>query len=447
MPLHPRNATALSGASTAAVEQTLASTRRFLNDGSWLGKRNRYVTNTVNVIKDELKTNGVLTSPRNLAQYIAVSGVLHVADGWAYLGRAIIALLRGDPRRSLHLAYYAELRAAMSLLATEGIGVFSGDHFLVTGNCVVSRLPVKSPTHEFVWDVLQHWAGLAPTGSTLAEILHPYGRSLADWLQPVGGVAAFAPQARSWFEAWGMDLKELGNDREARNESSYRPGGLPTDWTLDATDAIAFVTDLWRMFEPSSTSFEQIDQHLMRTALETIFEARNNSRGAKKTADRRGFVNAIVTNQGLGPATEELWVSFLLRETDAADPGLILAAGVPTRRVPQDAFGVISRACLLLRAASGLADRSLGRAGIDAERIRFWKERLLAGRGLWQPGEMPSSADLWTDVRDATIDVDELVSSTNAQDRHLRHFAVELAQQLSVLGTCERIALWGIAST
>jgi hypothetical protein len=68
---------------------------------------------------------------RHLAQYIAASSILHCADGWSYLGRAINCLLKGDPHRVVHLAYYAELRAALSLLASEAIGVFSRNNFVI----------------------------------------------------------------------------------------------------------------------------------------------------------------------------------------------------------------------------------------------------------------------------------------------------------------------------
>ena len=55
-----------------------------------------------------------------IGEYIASSAPLHLADGWNYLSRAFDAACRGDRGAAYHLSYYAELRAAMSLLATEG---------------------------------------------------------------------------------------------------------------------------------------------------------------------------------------------------------------------------------------------------------------------------------------------------------------------------------------
>jgi len=73
---------------------------------------------------------GTIQSPTQLSEYIAASCLLHCSDGWSYLGRAISALLRGDPHRARHLAYYAELRAATALLAK--VGVSSIDSNLAT---------------------------------------------------------------------------------------------------------------------------------------------------------------------------------------------------------------------------------------------------------------------------------------------------------------------------
>jgi hypothetical protein len=115
----------------------------------------------------------------------------------------------------------------MSLLATEGIGVFNNKHFVVDGANHVSQLPKESRTHEFAWDALNHWAQSSTSGALFADVMRPYGRPLEEWLAPIGGGAAVLPQAQAWFQQWGMDLSLIGEDRESRNARSYRPSGLP----------------------------------------------------------------------------------------------------------------------------------------------------------------------------------------------------------------------------
>jgi hypothetical protein len=109
------------------VEETFSGLERFIKQRTWIGRANRYSRDTIRRIKSDIGIGGV-RSPRQLSQYVAASTVLHCADGWSYLGKAISCLLRGDPHRCRHLAYYAELRAALSLLASEGVGIFQDRH-------------------------------------------------------------------------------------------------------------------------------------------------------------------------------------------------------------------------------------------------------------------------------------------------------------------------------
>ena len=141
--------------SRADVELTVATLKQFIKRSMWLGKTNRYLKNVVN----RLKIDHPLSAhyQRNLAQYIAASSILHANDGWCYLGRAVSALMNGDPHRSLHLAYYAELRAAMALLASEGVGIFNKKHYVLNGPNMATRLSSSQGTHRIAWDALEFW--------------------------------------------------------------------------------------------------------------------------------------------------------------------------------------------------------------------------------------------------------------------------------------------------
>jgi len=56
----------------------------------------------------------------DLLEVLAIRGPLHALDGWSYVGRALSALIAGDSHAARHLAYYGELRGALSLLASSG---------------------------------------------------------------------------------------------------------------------------------------------------------------------------------------------------------------------------------------------------------------------------------------------------------------------------------------
>jgi hypothetical protein len=197
------------------IELTLAGLDRFIKAAKWVGATNRYSQDTVKRIQADI-ARGRLQSSRQLAQHIAASSILHSADGWSYLGKSISCLMRGDPHRSRHLAYYAELRAALSLLASEGIGIFQQQHFVFDGPNSVTKLQSGSTTHQVVWSCLDYWAKQKRSGALFARIIKPYGRNLDEWLAPLGGAAIVAPQAREWFRQWGFDLRALADDRNAR---------------------------------------------------------------------------------------------------------------------------------------------------------------------------------------------------------------------------------------
>src|SRR5438067_355249 len=148
MPLHPNDCATIQSSSRAYVEKTLSGLRRFAREFHWIGKSNAYSGDIIEKIKMDSVAHRI-RNPRHLSQYISASCLLHCADGWSYLGKAIVLLLRGDPHRCRHLAYYAELRAAMSLLAADGIGIFNNTHFVFDGPNSVTRLPRNYNTHRF----------------------------------------------------------------------------------------------------------------------------------------------------------------------------------------------------------------------------------------------------------------------------------------------------------
>lgn len=351
MAFHPDNAAAIVAARPVDVIKSLAATSRYCRHGRWLGKGNKYAANTIQRLMSDIASGSV--NGRHLAQYIAVSTVLHVSDGWSYLGRAIQSLLQGDPYRALHLGYYAELRAAMSLLATQGIGVFKSKHFIIDGNNQASALPIKSPTHEFAWDALNYWAQSPDSGSLFAGILRPFGRSLEDWLRPVGGGTAVLPQAQEWLKQWGMDLSLIGEDRESRNARSYRPTGLPSPLSMNVELSVKFSSGLWGILEPGVSTFEILDRHVLRLSVESLFRGRTGMLPSPQNAHFVNLVGAVVGNQGMTGTLSTEWSNFLLRQSDPDDPAIIQHSKVLPQDNETDPYGVISRSTLLLRIATG----------------------------------------------------------------------------------------------
>jgi hypothetical protein len=446
MPLSNVDRQYVQSLSRSDVEATFYGLRKFIQSSYWIAKNNKYSQDVVAKIASEVRA-GAIGNGRHLAQYIAASSILHCADGWSYLGKSIISLLRGDPHRSRHFGYYAELRAAMSLLASEGVGIFNKRHILINAPHSVSPLSGDYGTHQFAWDCLEFWSSQPSSGDLFSKIIKPYGRTLDDWFHPIGGGVAVASQASHWFQQWGMDLRMGLDDRNARNESSYRPDGLPRSWRIKGADALNLVRDIWMSLEPNLESpFKNIDDYVLRIAVETAFRGQNGVTPLRAPAKYQRFIEAILNSQDFPVPVRGRWMSFLTRKISSGDPSIFVLSQQSPNDPNSSHAGIIARATLLLRVASGSASELIRSAGLPANSISFWWNEFGPDRGLWE-GSKPSEelVDLWADVEPLLNDIDSFQSRHQASDQTFLRLGSELAHALVGLGGTERVAVWSLS--
>ncbi|MCP4329785.1 MAG: hypothetical protein GY791_15260 [Alphaproteobacteria bacterium] len=444
MTLPVADQTPIAALSRSDIQDTFAGLKRFVRDSRWIGKTNRYAKSVV----ERLKRDHPLTQrqKRNLAQYIAASAVLHANDAWGYVGRTVACLMTGDAHRALHLAYYAELRAGMSLLAGAGIGVFNHRHFIVSDVNATARLTTNLGTHQIAWAALKYWSQQPSSGALFARLVRPEGHTLDDWFLPVGGSQTLAPQAQDWFQQWGMDLNLATRDRDARNESSYRPDGIPSTWTITPTARLGFVQDLWAALEPSiPSSFEEIDRHILRYALERHFAGSTGTIADRGNREFVRLVDQILAARGLSQSAAKRWRDFLLRRQVPKDPTIFhYSTNAPIGQAI-DVFSVTSRAVLLLRIATGSANDLLQKAGFRENELEFWWRPIGETRGLWAIEVPPETlSDLWADVRDAIDDIARLGDADPRSMQTATGIATNLGDRFSVLCSHERVGLWAL---
>lgn len=442
--LHTLDRAAINGLVRSQMELTTAGLKPFLKRASWIGKTNHYAHDVVARLKAALPATP--EQERNLAQYIAASVALHSNDGWSYLGRSVACLLAGDAHRALHLAYYAELRASMSLLASAGIGIFNTQHFVVPTANSTTKLRFGQGTHVIAWLALEEWAQQAASGALFAQLIRPEGRTLDEWFQPQGGASALAPQAKSWFMQWGMDLDLATEDRDARNESSYRPDGVPATKELNAKDGLEFVRDMWSTLEPSATSsFEQIDRHILRLAMERYHVGLTGNPVNAADPAFIALVERAVSALSLARAAEDRLKRFLLRQSAPDNPLIFKYSSIRPVGSQTDAFAIMSRAVLLLRVATGSAHDLLNRAGFDAAVLSFWWQKLGEARGLWKSGSVPAAlSDLWADIEDGLREVEEIEAADPKAFETINGVAYGIFARLNVFASHERVGLWAL---
>ena len=156
-----------------------------------------------------------------LADYLALSTTCHLFAGWRYLGQSAYAMADAARHASLHLAYYAELRAAMAILASAGIGILDTCHFSINSQGIVKTcgyldqcgsfpaIGVASdriPTHRATWQCLKEWSQLPASSQLVLGQFNVFGRDGADWIAAFG---ASATTPICWLADWSIDLKSL----------------------------------------------------------------------------------------------------------------------------------------------------------------------------------------------------------------------------------------------
>lgn len=447
MALNSNDQNAISRLLRSDIETTALGLRRFIRNERWIGKTNRYAGDLINRLKSEPPNDN--TRKRNLAQYIVASAILHAHDGWSYLGRAVSCLMVGDAHRALHLGYYAELRAAMSLLAGVGVGIFNRKHFVVNAAHQTAALQNPEGTHQVAWMALQHWSMQPSSGDLFARLIRPEGITLDQWFGPLGGARTLAAQARDWFMQWGMDLHLTDNDRDARNESSYRPDGIPLCWSISPSDVLDFTRDLWAALEPNDqSSFDQIDRFILRLAVEKHYTGKSGSEPAPTDPSFVSMITAVVSAQGLSPAAEQRWEDFLLRRIMPVDPLIFDNSSQTPAGQASDPIAVLSRAVLLLRLATGSAHDLLKQARFDSSALTFWWNSVGVARGLWDPALPPAQlCDLWVDIREALDDIDTTIVNNPAAFLSISGLRNGLSVELNKLCSHERVGLWGLCPT
>lgn len=299
-------------------------------------------------------------------------------------------------------------------------------------------------THNFVWSCLSHWASRQTSGAYLAELLNPNQKKMYEWVAPVGGSASLAALASQWFLQWGMDLLTLGDDQKARNNASYQPGHIGGSYSSNPSKALSFVRDLWSTLQPKGAStFEVIDRTILRLSIESIFTGKTGLHPQADKSQFENFIDPVISQFGFNPPVEALWRSYLLRDTNGVDPSIFHYSQFRPDAWRDSELAVISRACLLLRIASGATARLFERANVTKSLLSFWRERVGLRHGIWETGGEPEDLpDLWDEIGLMIEDADPALLPGGFTTYGL---SKDLAYAINRLGSCERVLLWTVA--
>lgn len=444
-------------ASREAVVDGVRHIKRYhINSDKILSHKNPLVLNGISSVKkhtDATKNYSIGQSKIN--SFLAASCLSHLLDGWLYLSNAFNAILNGDEATAIHLSYYAELRSAMSILATEGIGVFSDKHIAVYSPSTNGEIPEnyykglapnrkyvqpRYSTHTFVWDAMEKWANSAyKPNNEILKIFKVHGRDfheLTEFFHPsmVSSDLLTVQTVKDWLKDWCFDIKKYRNDRDSRNESSYRPQRIINfNQTIDFKSIIKELDKYWSIISPlGENKFSLLDKYLLRKLYDTLYSK------VTTTSSKTELLTNAFTQLGINDQT---LFNFLDYQSPFQNDHVIFSQASLKKTT---SLSILARATLLLRISVGLVSQLYKDGGIQKEELNFvWNQYGLDG-GFWSPGNIYTDFNnLWTDVQssleDLKLDIDSLGTNTNIYTIKSRK-----PQEIIHFGQINRACLWGL---
>lgn len=385
-------------------------------------------------------------TPAQLTDLVSACGPTHCMDGWGYLSRSVSALVARDGHSAKHMAYYAQLRAAMSILSVSGVGIFNCVNFCVDANGAIHNLDRTSETrfgkgtHAIVWPALDAWFRIDANAERFLTSIILHGSTLKDALNSIWPSRQPASIVVPLINAWAFDLNIGSKHRHQRNISSYSAHDL-NEIPCSFRDEMKFLSETWSLLEPSAPSgFVHLDTHMLRRMFQMVHQ-RDNLR--LKAADRVLLKNGpiAIRYDELEPTLKQaIHSEFLLEEPGVGEP-LIFSHAFANGSTPR---AMISRAVLLLRAATAMNALTLNEAGFSQDRseIRPWLDPLLIHRGIVAADDLPDRmADLWDSTKYAVEDFQASLEGCS-YDPH-GFFASDMNGTPGVT-QFERAGMWGI---
>jgi hypothetical protein len=420
----------------AASRQHVAAGLSQLNldaAGQWLAGDNVFAGG----VERRYRRDGDSILPANyddFTQYLAAASFVHCGDGWAYLGRAVDAILRGDVYVAVHLIYYAELRAALSLLGTEGI--FVGDRLSLSIVAANDVRPVsREQTHGAAWQILEAWNGNQQSRDLIEVVLRPAGASLQEWAS--GVTSSVRATVRELVRFMSLDLRSFSKDRKRRNFVSYQPTRLRVQ-DQPTAEACRLISTVWAALEPDARgTFPVLDRAIMTEILRLSYiSSHQDAVGNVDWGKWTDWLGNMLPTAVVGTAFDQELRALPQRAVNALDFSVAFQQEHEQRDPTKYVEHMLLRAVILLRLCTGSVLRLLDEAGRTVSDVEPWISNLSLARGLWTEADPPDSTlDLWSDVSLAS----ELLVPAAADTSSLLE---QLGERVSTLGQAERVCAW-----
>jgi hypothetical protein len=423
------------------------------NNAELLGANHPLINADSDVIKNHFET-GASLNYNDASSFLAASSILHCLDGWAYLSNAIEALVNGESGIAVHLAYYAELRAAMSFLATEGIAVCNFNHYGINKSSqLIQPTNTKTGTHQFVWNAMDTWVNSSKPDAKLLKYFSVNGKNFEEWskvLPEANSSVVLAGILKQWLKDWSFDISRFREDREFRNDLSYKPQRLGSFTTSDLQKNIEVLMKYWSILEPTEANrFFKLDQHLFKYFLNGVLNSLNVKRQAVKKPLPLITLEELASEafKKMGSTLDVSFVNFLSStQTHALFEKAKIDASASAFD-PVDPLSVIARATLLSRVSTGAVSYLYKNAGISFDSLKFIIHDIALNNGICtlNDGFPDDIFKLWNEVSDLLESVEEVIDVLSPIDKNLFYKEIkEPSLSFSQFSQFNRAGIWGL---
>lgn len=350
-----------------------------------------------------------------ISDYSILSAWAHTFDGWRFLSQAALALVNASRSKALHLSYYAELRAVLSILSGSGIGVLKNKHYALSNTGAISWF--RGSTHTKAWEALKAWSNIPSNGMRVIDALGTNSILGIPWIEVCRATSLPQEVAGRWLQDWAIDLLRLSKDQDLRNEASYRPDLTDKSFDPLVLKELQLIRTANGAFNPDAlNSGDLVDVALVNDLCENVADNRYASNsGSQMFVFWQEVLQWLVTH-GKKSHEEALAIIRLLRNARTTPAGHLLQEA---DRENTSVSGVFCRALFLLRLASAM----LRRQKREMERrahggVLKWPFSLLSQFGLhsqvWEEGKEPGDySTLDQDKNDADDEIAQWLDENN----------------------------------
>lgn len=344
-------------------------------------------------------TDGAFVAPGtgHGASQVAAEQLGHLLDGWRYLSAAFYAAMTNSPESAVHFSYYAELRAALSLVCSTGLRIRFRDAYYLNAAGVAVPLSTWN-THSCVWAVWSEWQKRPDVAQTFQRIvrIHPLV-SLGDLMQALSSQIGGA-----MLGTWGLDLIEPGDDHDVRNAASYESVVTVAQQSALAPKTWDRLLRAWELMLPGGAGIK-FDEALSAYCFYGYVTALTGERNLDALVGLPAFKRVTTLLENQLSVEPDFFASVLQRNFEYFDLFEIAS------QKGNAADNVLLRALFLLRVGSAFVSHALPTGSGVRERVKGWMDLV----GVIRPGVPARLTDLSEDYLDALDNVPKAATQHN----------------------------------